>query len=229
MKIDKSIKSENFNDRKSDKIDMLILHYTATKDAAQAIEFMTCPKRAVSAHYLVCEDGKIIQLVDEKHRAWHAGKSYWQGETDINSRSIGIEIQNLGHDGGCPPYSAAQMKAVAQLCKDILSRHPIPPEHVLAHSDVAPDRKIDPGEHFPWKKLADAGVGRWPKGKVTEDFNAASLDDMLLKIGYDPSVKPEERRRAFFMHFYPEGMADLKSEKHAIKACTRAKKLLDFS
>ncbi len=228
MKISEFIKSENYNERTSDQIDMLILHYTATRDADEAVRIMTDPKRAVSAHYLVCEDGRIIQLVDEKHRAWHAGQSFWQGCTDINSRSIGIEIQNLGHDGGCPPYPKAQMDAVRKLCKDIISRHPIPPENVLGHSDVAPDRKIDPGEHFPWQKLARAGIGRWPKGKVREEFNTASLDDLLLKMGYDPNVKPEERARAFYMHFYPQGIGKdaAKAERIAMR---RAKKWLDFS
>ena len=229
IKISEFIKSENYNARKSDNIDMLILHYTATKDAAEAVDIMTDPAREVSAHYLVCEDGRIIQLVDEKHRAWHAGKSYWQGDTDINSRSIGIEIQNLGHDGGCPKYPKAQMLAVKKLCQDILSRHPIPPEHVLGHSDVAPGRKIDPGEHFPWENLAKAGIGRWPKGKIKRDFNAASLDEVLLKIGYDPSVKPEERAQASFMHFYPEGLKDKAPARKDMVAMRRAKRLLDFS
>lgn len=208
---------------------MLILHYTATKDAQEAIDIMTDTDRAVSAHYLVCEDGTIVQLVDEKHRAWHAGKSFWQGDTDINSRSIGIEIQNLGHDGGCPKYPPAQMKAVENLCRDILSRHPIPPENVLGHSDVAPARKIDPGEHFPWQKLAKLGIGRWPKGKIQNDFNAVSLDELLIKIGYDPSVKPEERARAFYMHFYPEKLKKTPAKRSDQVAMQRAKRLLDFS
>ena len=226
MKNIQKIPSQNFNDRASNKIDMLILHYTATKDAEQAIEFMTCPKREVSAHYLVKEDGSIFQLVDEEKRAWHAGKSYWKGDRDINSRSIGIEIQNLGHDAGCPPYPAKQIKAVIKLCQDILSRHPIPPEHVLGHSDVAPERKIDPGEHFPWKKLAGKGIGVWPKGKNPTGLKAADLDKLLLKMGYDPDVSAEHRRRAFMQHFHPKAAKDFNNKRKWPKAARLAKKLL---
>jgi len=229
MKKIKKIPSENFNERAGGKIDMLILHYTATKDAEQAIEFMTCPKRSVSAHYLIKEDGSIIQMVDEEKRAWHAGVSYWQGERDINSRSIGIEIQNRGHEAGCPPYPAAQIRAVIALCRDILARRAIPPEHVLGHSDVAPDRKIDPGEHFPWKKLAGKGIGRWPKGTPPKGLKGEDLDKLLLKMGYSPDVTADERRRAFFMHFYPEAIGRENSKSKLLAGARRARKLIDFS
>ena len=221
--------SQNFNDRAYPHVDMLILHYTATTDADQAIEFMTCPKRQVSAHYLVKEDGTIVQLVDEDKRAWHAGVSYWKGERDINSRSIGIEIQNHGHDRGCPPYPEAQIKAVMKLCQEILSRHPIPPEHVLGHSDVAPDRKIDPGEHFPWKRFAKKGIGRWFKGRAAKGVKASDLDLLLLKLGYSPDVTAAERRRAFFMHFYPEAMDRQNNKRTQLVAARRARKLIDNS
>src|SRR5690606_12608308 len=107
------------------------------------------------------EDGHICQLVDEERRAWHAGKSFWRGETDINSRSIGIEIANPGHEFGYRPFPDVQIEAVIRLCHGILSRHPIPPRNVLAHSDIAPDRKEDPGELFPWSQLAAEGIGLW--------------------------------------------------------------------
>jgi N-acetylmuramoyl-L-alanine amidase len=109
----------------------------------------------------VFEDGRILRMVDESRRAWHAGKSLWAGETDINSRSVGIEITNPGHEFGYRPFPDPQVAAVIALCRDILSRHPIPPERVLAHSDVAPLRKDDPGELFPWDRLFASGVGHW--------------------------------------------------------------------
>ncbi len=140
---------------------MLILHYTGMESEERALRWLCDPESAVSAHYFVFEDGRIAGLVDESRRAWHAGKSFWAGETDINSRSIGIEIANPGHEFGYRAFPGAQVAAVIALCRSIVSRHPIPPERVLAHSDVAPLRKEDPGELFPWQALHKAGVGHW--------------------------------------------------------------------
>lgn len=142
-------------------IDMLILHYTGMPDAETAIRRMCDPRTEVSAHYMIDVDGSITQLVPEARRAWHAGASFWKGETDINSRSIGIEIVNPGHDGGYPDFPEVQIAAVIELARDICRRHTIHPWMVLAHSDVAPDRKMDPGEKFPWDRLAGQGVGHW--------------------------------------------------------------------
>lgn len=142
-------------------VDILLLHYTGMADTAAAQQRLCDPAAKVSSHYLVCEDGDILQFVAEARRAWHAGAAMWQGTADINSRAIGIEIANGGHDFGCPDYPAAQIDAVIRLCRDILARHPIPPHNVLAHSDVAPRRKRDPGEKFPWRALHDAGIGLW--------------------------------------------------------------------
>lgn len=142
-------------------VDFLILHYTGMASGREAEERLRDPAAKVSSHYLVHEDGRTVQLVSEQRRAWHAGAALWDGLTDINSRSIGIEIVNGGHDFGCPPFPAAQIAAVIALCRDILSRWPIPPHRVLAHSDIAPDRKRDPGEMFPWKTLHQNGVGLW--------------------------------------------------------------------
>jgi N-acetylmuramoyl-L-alanine amidase len=140
-------------------VDSLILHYTGMSTGAAALAHLRDPQAGVSCHYLVWEDGRITQIVPEALRAWHAGASFWAGESDINSVSIGIEIVNTGHDGGCPPYPAAQIAALIALCQDICTRNAIPRRRVLAHSDIAPGRKIDPGEWFPWADLAATGVG----------------------------------------------------------------------
>src|ERR1700730_8433642 len=141
--------------------DMIVLHYTGMQDAQSALELLRARGSNVSAHYFVFEDGRIVQMVPESRRAWHAGKSEWAGETDINSCSIGIEIANPGHDHGYPDFPTRQIAAVTALCRSIFTRHQIPPDRVLAHSDVAPARKQDPGEKFPWKVLADSGIGLW--------------------------------------------------------------------
>ncbi len=158
--------SPNFNARQHD-VNLLVLHYTGMENGVAALQRMCDPQASVSAHYMVWEDGRIARLVAEDHRAWHAGVSSWQGDDDLNSRSIGIEVVNGGHDfpstdGSLPPYPEAQIDAVVELCLSILSRYPIPATRVVAHSDIAPARKIDPGEHFPWHLLAKAGVGLWP-------------------------------------------------------------------
>lgn len=140
---------------------MLLLHYTGMDSAEAALRRLCDPAARVSSHYVVNEDGEICQLVPESERAWHAGISSWEGETDINSRSIGIEIANPGHDLGYPDFPDAQVAAVVALCRDVMARARIPAARVLAHSDVAPARKPDPGEKFPWRRLADAGIGLW--------------------------------------------------------------------
>jgi N-acetylmuramoyl-L-alanine amidase len=143
-------------------VDILLLHYTGMQSTDEALGRLASPDAKVSSHYLVREDGTVVQMVAEARRAYHAGVSSWDGETDINSRSIGIEIANPGHDFGCPPYPEKQVASVIGLCRDILGRHAaIRPERVLAHSDVAPARKRDPGEWFFWRELAEAGIGLW--------------------------------------------------------------------
>ena len=140
---------------------ILLLHYTGVASAAKAIDWLSRPDSRVSCHYVIDETGRITQMVAEEARAWHAGEASWAGESDINSASIGVEIQNPGHEMGYPDFPEPQLCAVEALAQDILSRHSIRPECVLAHSDVAPKRKIDPGEKFPWARLAAAGVGHW--------------------------------------------------------------------
>jgi N-acetylmuramoyl-L-alanine amidase len=141
---------------------MLVLHYTGMVDGPTAIARLLDPASEVSAHYVVNEDGTVMRLVPEERRAWHAGRSRWQGEDDLNSRSVGIEIVNGGHEFGLPPYPDAQSGAVIMLAREIVERWAIPPSRIVGHSDIAPDRKEDPGERFPWSRLAAAGVGVWP-------------------------------------------------------------------
>lgn len=159
--------------------DILLLHYTGMKSCERAIAWLADPRSKVSCHYVVDTDGTITQMVPEGLRAWHAGVSYWAGIDDVNSHSIGIEIHNPGHDDGYPMFPEAQMHAVIALCRDIVARNEIRPERVLAHSDVAPSRKIDPGEKFDWARLSRAGVGHWvepaaPTDAVASDQNVAA-------------------------------------------------------
>jgi N-acetylmuramoyl-L-alanine amidase len=206
-------------------IDMLILHYTGMRSAAEAIARLRDPEAAVSSHYVVDEDGSIARLVPEDRRAWHAGVSHWRGHSALNGRSIGIEIVNPGHEWGYRPFPALQTAVVADLCLDILSRHPIPPRNIVGHSDVAPDRKQDPGELFDWEGLARAGVGMWPEdapdlgitGPVRDAATLRSVRAALAGIGYrvapegalDPALSSV--LRAFQRHWRQEaitGQAD---------------------
>ncbi len=156
--------SPNHGPRPGDgRVDMLVLHYTGMQDAASALARLCDAAAEVSAHYLVERTGIVHRLVDEDRRAWHAGRSWWQGETDVNGRSIGIELENPGHDWGYLPFPPAQMAALIELGRGIIGRHPIPPDRVVGHSDIAPRRKIDPGELFDWPGLARAGIGIWPE------------------------------------------------------------------
>ena len=143
-------------------VDILLLHYTGLKSAEAALTRLCDPAAKVSAHYCIDEDGTVTRLVDEARRAWHAGVSSWAGDSDVNARSIGIELVNPGHEFGYRPFPAPQMAALGALARGILARHPIPPQRVLGHSDVAPTRKQDPGELFGWAALAAAGIGLWP-------------------------------------------------------------------
>ncbi|MEE7489450.1 N-acetylmuramoyl-L-alanine amidase [Methylobacterium oryzae] len=219
--------SPNHGARRSGPLDMLILHYTGMDSGAAALARLRDPLSEVSAHYLVFEDGGIVQMVPEARRAWHAGAGAWKGETDVNSRSIGIEIVHPGHAGGLPPYPEAQVEAVIALARDILGRWPIPPERVLAHSDVAPERKEDPGEIFPWDRLAAGGVGhhlppaRLQDGRFFARGDAGqpveALQAMFALYGYDLPVtgmfdaRTQAVVTAFQRHFRParvDGVAD---------------------
>jgi N-acetylmuramoyl-L-alanine amidase len=168
-------------------VDMLVLHYTGMTSAEAALERLCDPLARLSAHYVVEEDGKIWRLVPESRRAFHAGRSCWEGESDLNPVSIGIEIVNPGHEWGYRPFPGAQMASLERLCRDIISRHPIPPHRVVGHSDIAPERKSDPGELFDWARLARAGIGIWPpsgRSSPPGEIDRSRARQDLLAIGY---------------------------------------------
>jgi N-acetylmuramoyl-L-alanine amidase len=206
---------------------IILLHYTGMNSAQAARDWLCNPQSAVSCHYLVDEEGEIIQMVDEDLRAWHAGTSSWKGKGDVNSASIGIEIHTPGHDLGYREFPKAQVDAVCALCRDIASRHLVYPQDVLAHSDVAPMRKIDPGEKFPWGELHAAGVGHWvepepinpgPSLKAGDTgSDVEELRAMLAAYGYGVELARhfdhplEAVVKAFQRHFRPakiDGVAD---------------------
>lgn len=220
--------SPNIGERRGcNEPDLLLLHYTGMADAETAIAWLAAPQSGVSCHYVVDENGAVTQMAPESARAWHAGESFWQGESDINSRSIGIEIQNPGHCGGYPDFPEAQIAAVEALARDIIARHRIAPWRVLAHSDVAPRRKIDPGEKFPWRRLAQAGIGHWVEPapfRCGEIFELGCRGERVLRLqmqlaaygyGLEPTGEYDEDTRivvtAFQRHFRPalvDGRAD---------------------
>jgi len=191
--------SPNHNERAAGvKPDILVLHYTGMPTAEGAVRRLCSPESKVSSHYVVLEDGHIIQCVAEARRAWHAGQSSWAGETDLNSRSIGIEIVNPGHDHGYPEFPRRQIAAVTALCRSIFTRHRIPADRVLAHSDIAPSRKKDPGEKFPWKSLHDSGIGLWIKpAPVVSDGPIYVLGDT------DPAIKELQELFAHYGYGVP--------------------------
>ncbi|MCI5059607.1 MAG: N-acetylmuramoyl-L-alanine amidase [Alphaproteobacteria bacterium] len=195
--------SPNFNERAGAKISYLILHYTGMETAEDALNILTDPESEVSAHYTIDEDGTIYQHVEEDKRAWHAGASAWREDENLNSQSIGIEIVNPGHGLGYRPFTPEQIKVVKGLCHDIKTRHPI--EHVLAHSDIAPDRKQDPGELFPWKELAQDNIGIWPEVSDEDMVKASGIDvsQALKDFGYH-AAKPKNMLLAFQQHYVPE-------------------------
>ena len=220
--------SPNIEPRKEGRTpDLLLLHYTGMESAEGALAWLTTPESKVSCHYLVDEEGRITQMVAEEMRAWHAGRAFWAGEEDINSCSIGIEIHNPGHEFGYPDFPESQMKAVEALCRDILERNDIPPQRVLAHSDVAPGRKADPGEKFDWQRLAKAGAGLWVEpepvgsddglGPGDEGEEVCRLQKAFNQFGYglEPGGSYDDQTltvvRAFQQHWRPtkvDGLAD---------------------
>lgn len=182
--------SPNHDERPHDQaIDMLVLHYTGMTSAEAALERLCDPDAKVSAHYLIDEDGTLYRLVEEGRRAWHAGVSFWRGETNINARSIGIELVNPGHEFGYRRFPPPQMAALVRLAQDVLARRPIPPRNVVGHSDVAPQRKQDPGELFDWPGLAARGVGLWPTTgkKDTAVPDPGEVSTLLASCGYETS------------------------------------------
>ncbi|HEX3664011.1 MAG TPA: N-acetylmuramoyl-L-alanine amidase [Rhizomicrobium sp.] len=218
--------SPNYDPRRDGcPIDILVLHYTGMRTAEDALERLCDPEAKVSAHYTIDRDGTVYRHVDESLRARHAGVSCWAGERDVNSRSIGIELVNPGHEFGYMPFPDAQIEALTGLAHGILARHPISPERVVGHSDVAPARKTDPGELFPWSRLAESGVGIFPKSHCDRTGSARGAGEEmfakgLARFGY--GVPPEVDIplaavvTAFQRHFRPEkidGVCDAETEE----------------
>lgn len=181
-----SLPSPNHNERPDEPVSVLVLHYTGMPSAGEALARLVDPESKVSAHYVVTEGGVVYQLVEEHRRAWHAGVSCWKGRNNLNDVSIGIEIVNPGHEFGYRPFPEVQMEAVAALCSGILGRHGgIIPGNVVGHSDIAPERKEDPGELFPWGWLAEQGIGNWPKDLRPQEmlgFKAMKLGDAGAEV-----------------------------------------------
>lgn len=218
----------NFEPRKDgQRPNILLMHYTGMDSADRALHWLCAPESRVSCHYLIDEAGRITQMVSEAMRAWHAGEAFWAGETDINSASIGIEVHNPGHGCGYTDFPDVQMQAVEALSLDIVARHGIKAQMVLAHSDIAPGRKRDPGEKFDWGRLAGAGVGHWVEptriegdagfGPGDEGGEIERLQRQLAEYGYGiaPTGLYREETRlavtAFQRHFRPalvNGRAD---------------------
>jgi len=210
-KSSKEWRSPNFDERGEQKPHILLVHYTGMKTADAALKRLCNPAAKVSAHYLIEEQGKIHKLVDEDRRAWHAGISHWQGITDINAASIGIELVNPGHEFGYRIFPDRQLRALIDLCQRLIGKYGIKPHDILAHSDVAPQRKADPGELFDWRGMAAQGIGLWPDPSAM-DLQAAEdivLDDdavleLLGSYGYDTEAGLKPVLTAFHRHFYPE-------------------------
>jgi N-acetylmuramoyl-L-alanine amidase len=189
-------------------VDILLIHYTGMLTGAAALDRLCQPDAKVSAHYLIEEDGRVMRLVPEELRAWHAGVACWAGRTDINDRSIGIELVNPGHEFGYRAFPEAQMAALIDLAEAIRTRHPIPAHRVLGHSDVAPERKQDPGELFDWPRLARHGLGVWAR-EVAEPLSTPDLEwfqARLERAGYCTNAEPSALIAAFQRHFRPEAV-----------------------
>ncbi len=207
----KAAKSLNFDNR-ADKIrpSMIIIHYTGMQTEEAAFKQLCDPDKKVSAHYFINENGETLNLVDDSKRAWHAGISYWEGITDINSHSIGIELVNPGHEFGYRDFPKKQIAALTNLCMRLIDKYNIPAHRILGHSDIAPKRKEDPGELFPWKQLSNEGIGLWPKIHEAEIAAAAAstgeaaFTKLLVQYGYNPDTPYGKLVVAFHRHFYPE-------------------------
>lgn len=196
---DRRVPSPNFGPRRDGlRPELVVLHHTAMADAQSACDRLCDPEAEVSAHYLITRDGALWSLVDEDARAWHAGAGQWRGMDDINSRSIGIELDN----DGASPFSERLMRRLEDLLTDILAQWSIPSEGVIGHSDMAPDRKFDPGRRFDWRRLALGGLSVWPEGE-TEDVGPEAFLPAAHAFGYSAEAPPEAVLDAFRQRFRP--------------------------
>tara|TARA_B100000315_G_C14582863_1_gene591420 strand:- start:1647 stop:2318 length:672 start_codon:yes stop_codon:yes gene_type:complete len=206
--------SPNYNERPAGtEIDMLVLHYTGMPTADDALARLCDPAAEVSAHYVINEDGTLYQLVAEENRAWHAGVSSWRSNTDINDRSIGIELVNPGHEFGYRSFSDAQMTTLTPLAEEVIGRYAIAAGNVVGHSDVAPVRKQDPGELFDWAGLADKGIGMWPEPSAADE-EISDFGSALEHFGYDVADLAAATS-AFQRHFRPanyDGIVDAETK-----------------
>lgn len=205
--------SPNFDQRRPN---FVVLHHTTNDTAARALNTLTDRRREVSAHYLVARDGTIYQLVDDSSRAWHAGESYWGGQSDLNSASIGVELDNTGHE----EFAEPQIASLLGLLERLRDRHRIPPENILGHGDVAPTRKVDPSHRFPWGVLAARGFGLWCD-EAAPPSAPDGFDSVLglQALGYDVA-SPDAARRAFRRHFAAnDGNGELSADENALLQC----------
>ena len=227
-------------------IDTIILHYTGMESAEAALERMCDPDAEVSAHYMIDEQGKVFELVAPEKRAWHAGVSFWQGRNGLNHTSIGIELVNPGHDLGYLGFPEAQIESLLALLRSLRDKFDIPANRYLGHSDVAPGRKVDPGEKFPWQRLSEEGFGVWPtsrcdatltnkktilakKGMMGSEI--ASLNKLLVLAGYSVPVNEEfsqmtaDALAAFQRHWHQEGVHGYLDESTLVVLKDIAKRL----
>lgn len=213
-----AVASANFDQRRPNYI---IIHHTTDNSAAHALKTLTSTERQVSSHFLIGRDGKIFQLVEENARAWHAGVSWWGGQTDMNSASIGIELDNNGSE----PYADTQIDTLLSLLADLRQRYKIPVANIIGHADIAPSRKPDPGILFPWPKLAAGGFGLWCDAPLAPAPKEFDLHLGLTALGYDPNI-PEASRHAFRLHYIRDLSAPVEETEKAMAYCLLQKKAL---
>ena len=214
LNISRAKSSPNFGERRlAVNPSIIVIHYTGMNTAKEALDRLCDHESGVSAHYFIEEDGNVLQLVEDDKRAWHAGDSYWNGENDINSHSIGIELVNPGHEFGYSEFKEPQVASLIELCNSQIKKWGISNKNIIGHSDIAPSRKQDPGELFPWKQLAENGVGIWPEPNASSHKQAANIignihsqQELLVRYGYNPDEKFTDILRAYHMHFCPENL-----------------------
>ena len=212
-------RSPNFDQRRPN---LVVIHHTSNTNSAQALRTLTAPERKVSAHYLIDRDGTIVQLVSESERAWHAGKSWWGGISDVNSASLGIELDNSGSE----IFADAQIDALLTLLADIRQRYPIPAANVIGHADVAPTRKDDPSPLFPWGRLAAAGFGLWCDSPLAPAPPGFDLALAIAALGYDTAT-PDASRRAFRRHYLGSDEAPPAERENALAYCLLQQKAVE--